>query len=97
MDRICKVCKQLKPIEEFGIHRRYKDGKNTTCKECYNEYITEYRKRNKESIKQTQKEYYDKNREVILQKQRDRYEANPEPHREKMRQYNQKKRQEKNE
>ena len=92
MERICKKCKQLKPIEDYGIHRRYKDGKNPICKVCYNKYITDYRERNKESIKQTQKEYYDKNREAILQKQRDRYEANPEPQRERMKLYNQEKR-----
>lgn len=79
MERICKTCNQKKPISEYGIHRRYKDGKNPKCRKCYNAYISQYRECNMDKIKITQKEYYNKNREMILKKQRERYRAQQEP------------------
>ena len=32
--KLCSVCKQEKPIEEFCINKATKDGRNTFCREC---------------------------------------------------------------
>ena len=86
MDRQCKKCTAVKPIEQFVKRAKCKDGYGYTCKECTNEknlewyhthkdevsqYKKFYHEVNKESINQYKHEYYMKNRDVILQKQKD--------------------------
>jgi hypothetical protein len=43
----CLCCKQIKPIEEYGYHKRNKNFRGT-CKTCDNKKAAEYRVRNKE-------------------------------------------------
>jgi superfamily II helicase len=38
-ERRCRVCKNTKPIEEFGINRYYYFGYNYVCKQCRRERI----------------------------------------------------------
>ena len=35
--KTCSLCKQRKPIDEFGLWKHSKDGRNHRCKECHNE------------------------------------------------------------
>lgn len=39
----CKKCLTLKPISEFSVNRRYKDGLQQECRACYAAMQTEYR------------------------------------------------------
>ena len=84
----CRKCGLLKSLEDYPKHKRYKTGRQSKCKKCYNEYIKEYRNRNPEKVKEAQSLYYLNNREQILEHQRERYEANPEPKRKRMKIYN---------
>jgi hypothetical protein len=43
----CLCCKQIKPLEEYGYHKRDKNFKGT-CKTCDNKKSAEYRARNRE-------------------------------------------------
>lgn len=36
--KICTKCKIEKPISEFGVRRRAKDGYKARCRKCTNEY-----------------------------------------------------------
>tara|TARA_R110002167_G_scaffold5850_1_gene26936 strand:+ start:467 stop:979 length:513 start_codon:yes stop_codon:yes gene_type:complete len=43
MDKICKPnktvsCGELKPLHEFAINKKMKDGHENRCKDCHNEY-----------------------------------------------------------
>ena len=40
----CSTCNTLKPYDEYHKRRASKDGLNTRCKVCHNEYTTRYRK-----------------------------------------------------
>ena len=40
----CSTCNTLKPYDEYHKRKASKDGLNTRCKVCHNEYTTRYRK-----------------------------------------------------
>lgn len=49
--RVCRVCHQEKPLNEFNIKLSGKYGFNTRCKKCEALYKTEYAKKHKDKIK----------------------------------------------
>lgn len=51
--KTCRVCHVLKPITEFGVSLRYKDGRNTICKDCKNLERRTNREKKKEEKCQT--------------------------------------------
>jgi hypothetical protein len=61
MEKKCTKCGEVKSLDEFGNDKSSKDGKQFRCKICNKEY----RKKNKEKIKEYKKEYYSKNKEKI--------------------------------
>lgn len=46
-EKTCTVCKETKPLSEFGTDRHRKDGKNPVCKSC----ISSYYKRRRAELK----------------------------------------------
>ena len=44
MNKICTSCKIDKPLEEFHVHKGFKDGHNSQCKSCRNPKAREYSK-----------------------------------------------------
>lgn len=52
MTRICKTCHKEKDISEFSKSKAYKDGYNTSCKECEKIRMKNYRRKNKDKIKE---------------------------------------------
>jgi hypothetical protein len=85
--KLCQHCKESKSIEEFGLYKKYKDGRNVICKKCnvsklkkyretekYKLYISEYYK--KENISKRQKEYmsqYNKDNKDNLKVQKEEW------------------------
>jgi len=57
----CSKCKEIKPIELFYKNNHKKDGYQTWCKTCCNQYKIN----NKKSIKIQRKEYCIKNKDKI--------------------------------
>lgn len=47
----CNKCKQTKPIDEFGNHKKSKDGKRHLCKKCESVYRKQYRLKNPQKPK----------------------------------------------
>lgn len=37
--KVCRICGEGKPIEEFGRNSQYHDGRDTRCKKCRNAYV----------------------------------------------------------
>ena len=85
--KLCQHCKENKSIEEFGLYKKYKDGRNVICKKCniskvkkyretekYKSYISEYYKI--EKISKRQKEYmsqYNKENKENLKVQKEEW------------------------
>jgi superfamily II helicase len=54
MNKICRVCKVEKPLDEFGVNNNIKSGLNSMCKSCGKEAIKIYRENNPEKVKISQ-------------------------------------------
>ena len=46
--KVCRICNVEKEISEFGINNSYKDGYDTRCKQCRNEYSAIQRDKHRE-------------------------------------------------
>lgn len=65
MDRICKECDLLKPLEDFPKRKSCKEGRTRVCKTCYyasvrdykNEYYSKYRRKNRKEVRDYNKKY----------------------------------------
>ena len=44
MEKICRTCHALKPLEEYHKQKTTKDGRESQCKTCRNEQIAKTRK-----------------------------------------------------
>lgn len=71
--KTCTKCGEEKPLEEFSIQRRTKDGRQPRCKACF----AEYRQTNRAAIAERKVIYYAENRDAILA-QAAEYHARPE-------------------
>jgi hypothetical protein len=62
--KVCRACKQNKPIEDFGVVVANPDGRRYACKGCYNKVRADYRKRNPEKVNAGKMQnYYDRHEE----------------------------------
>lgn len=78
--KACSRCKQVKPITEFGIHRKTYDGHYSQCLACHRVARAEYRKRQAKSIAIQQAENYQRNREKRIAYAMQRIYADMERH-----------------
>lgn len=79
--KVCVVCGEDKPIENFTVLITNKDGYRNQCKKCFaaikkekysNKKVEEsYYQRNKERIKERVKKYQQENRDRIYAKQKE--------------------------
>jgi hypothetical protein len=84
--KICKTCKEIKPISEFY-------DRDTDCKKCRRKKVKAYANAHKEEIrikskertirdkeknKERRKKYYEENKEKVLKKIKEYRDANPE-------------------
>lgn len=80
----CSKCNKTKTVEEFTRQSDTVRGYRSICKECQ----SEYRKENKDHIREYSREYYKENRDQI----REHYKANIDQIREYSREYRNKRR-----
>lgn len=77
----CATCKQIKPLSEFHLHKREKDGHQTACKNCRSaarasdmerNYIQgrKYYLANKDTLKKKRTERYIIKRDLELEKRK---------------------------
>ena len=78
MNKLCKKCDTVKPVEGFGVCKSKKDGLNSQCKECRSAYSKAWQKANPEKCAASAKTYREANREKINASERAYREANPE-------------------
>lgn len=70
--KICKTCKQEKPLEEYYGGKGYKGGKNPNCKSCMKVRV------NKDNVKAASKRYRDRYPEKRLERDKKYRAENPE-------------------
>lgn len=61
----CYVCKQTKPIDEFGKNKTKKDGLRAECKICHRINDRIYKQNNRKKILKKKKQYRLKNKDKI--------------------------------
>lgn len=59
--RICKVCQQTLPKDQFGPVPRNKDGLSWRCKSCHKKYMAQYYKDNVGKLKTGHKKWLENN------------------------------------
>jgi len=77
MDRQCTLCKQVKPLDRFGIYKR-SNTPRSWCKECCSKKADEYRRLHPEKFKASIKKYLENHRQEIRLRNRNWQKANPE-------------------
>lgn len=104
--KTCSKCNTAKPVDQFSLHKKSKDGLNNACKDCrriaqsiwyqnnaerQRASCAEWRAANSERDKQRKAEYNAANAERIRKKNAAYYQATAERQKEKRRQlYNEK-------
>lgn len=88
MEKVCRTCRERKPLKAFYTSKYHQAGVTSRCKECIKAYQRHYNKNNKEIIavrasryRQAHKEeisrkgkaYYEENKELLKSKARRRY------------------------
>lgn len=58
----CRTCGVDKPLEEFAINKRNKDGRETRCKICTNEWGRAHYYKNHERLRKQKDQYYIENK-----------------------------------
>lgn len=85
--KICSVCQQEKPKEDFPKRSDTPTGLRSDCKECYNLKSREYYEDNSEKVNKRTSEYQKLHKDENARRKREKYQADPEKHRELDRQY----------
>lgn len=81
----CRKCKNTLPLNSFSKYKRSPDGLQLRCKSCCkedyrryrdryksidrSEYFTEYRKENRELIRERNRKWQSENKETVLKKE----------------------------
>lgn len=74
LTKVCTKCGVEKGVDSYSKSKKGRYGVASSCKEC----ISEYYKRNSQSVKDRMKMYYRQNREDILIQHREYYQQNKE-------------------
>lgn len=75
--KTCSKCKQVKELTCFPRYRRKEKWlTRANCKVCQSRMTKEWRKKNKEYVKEYEKKYREDNKEVVLKRQQDWREKN---------------------
>jgi len=73
--KCCYICKQEKPLADFGKDKSRKNGLSAECKDCGCIRAKEYYARNREERRAKMKERYNKNLENCQEKARAYYRS----------------------
>lgn len=91
--KVCKTCKEKKPLADFHNHAGTRDRRQPSCKGCHSvrqkiryqknkssvrEYTRNYRDTNREQVRSNARRYYADNHKVLKAKKKQKYNENPE-------------------
>ncbi len=66
----CKVCEEIKPLDDFHLRVDSKDGRRNECKGCKNKQGQKWKEENPDKIKEGSRNYRQSHRKGLLEKQR---------------------------
>jgi hypothetical protein len=58
LEKVCKKCGEVKPLEEFVKNKTCKNGRAGICKQCSNAYSSKWKRENSERISKRRRERY---------------------------------------
>ena len=64
--KTCKTCTETKPVDDFYVNRKAKDGRQSQCRPCTKAYGAKWRAENPEVDRAKSAKYYAANRERLL-------------------------------
>lgn len=76
--KVCRKCKEEKPLTEFHVDKSHSDGRANYCKACYKSVRAAWRIANLEKVKSMKAAWYVANKDKVKAKCAARYAANPE-------------------
>ena len=71
MNKICSVCKEEKPSEEYYNSSNSKNGKVSACKSCSSKRAKAYYKKDKKKYNEASKNWYKNNKDKKLKQNRE--------------------------
>lgn len=75
--KLCSVCKESKPLDEFHRDSRAKDGRGTRCKSCSCARSRQWRQENPERVKANSRAAYERNPDAYKARARAAYASDP--------------------
>ena len=63
--KTCKTCTEAKPVGDFYVNRKAKDGRQSSCKSCGKAYDAKYRAGNPDAASARWAKWYAANREHV--------------------------------
>ena len=87
MEKLCKVCNQVKDLGKFSKHSRMSDGYLNMCKSCKSAYDKKRREEKREDINKKAKEAYKANIEKRREMNRNSYYKHVEKRKEAAKEY----------
>ena len=75
--KVCKTCKQEKPLSEYHKAKFNPDGLKYECKACANSRSKSIRESKLDSIKEYSKNYYQANKQSYLDRKNTQYREEP--------------------
>lgn len=85
--KTCARCGETKPIEQFGVQARKKDGRRGACKDCHKAYAKGYRQENRDLVNERTKKWRVENPDKAKASNQNWRVRNPERQREIVRNY----------
>lgn len=78
--KVCCICKEALPLENFSAASKHSDGRSSRCKSCDKEYKRKHYIENKARIDAKNKKWREENRDYSIEKSRERYYRNKDRH-----------------
>ena len=75
-EKACSKCGVVKPLEEFPIQAKNRDGRRADCRSCNLEYHRQRYAASKDQARERHARYHQENRDAIRASQRRYYEEN---------------------
>lgn len=76
--KLCKDCGKERPISDFTVNRREKDGRDRKCRDCTRALSRAYSAENKERRAVYNRDYREQNREAVATQKKAWADAHPE-------------------
>src|SRR5208282_300729 len=78
MEKICNLCRQSKPLDDFYVMKKAPDGRGYTCKECSRVRRRQWGEDNPERVRENQHTYWQRHADEKNTARREKNASDPE-------------------